>query len=104
MAADAADEMNEKNRQAYNREQSKRSAGRYNKKQTPEEYNQELANEIMGVEELEAPSGPLPEIARRMLHQQQINRRNGTAPNDRQIVPNTFGKPIDPLNRLGTRG
>lgn len=104
MVANAVGEMNKQNRQAYNRDQSKRSAGRYNQKQTPEAYNQGIVNNMMGVEEPKAPSNVLPEIARKHLHQQQVNRRNGTAPAYKQIVPNTFGKPIDPYNRLGRRG
>jgi hypothetical protein len=37
-------------KQEYNREQSRRSAGRYHKKQTPQEYNKMKAREMMGME------------------------------------------------------
>ena len=37
-------------KQEYNREQSRRSAGRYQQKQTPQEYNKMKAREMMGME------------------------------------------------------
>ena len=36
-------------RQQYNREQSRRSAGRYREKETPEEYNKRKAREMLGM-------------------------------------------------------
>ena len=36
-------------RQQYNREQSRRSAGRYQQKETPEEYNKRKAREMLGM-------------------------------------------------------
>ena len=49
--SDAYEDMRKKGMQQYNREQSRRSAGRYQQKETPEEYNRRKANEMMGIKE-----------------------------------------------------
>ena len=47
-------------RQQYNREQSRRSAGRYQQKETPEEYNKRKAREMLGM----GPEHPMDRFAR----------------------------------------
>lgn len=63
------DDMNKKNRQQYNREQSQRSAGRYQKKETPDEYNRRKAEEIVNGKPDNKSKGKYnnsPELVRRM--------------------------------------
>jgi hypothetical protein len=58
-----------KARQQYNREQSQRSAGRYHKKETPEEYNRRKAEEIVNGKQASKPKGKhgnSPELFKRM--------------------------------------
>lgn len=45
----AYEDAAKKGRQQYNREQSRRSAGRYQKKETVEEYNKRKAREMLGM-------------------------------------------------------
>ena len=40
-----------KGKQEYNREQSRRRAGRYQKKESPDEYNRRKAHEMLGMEQ-----------------------------------------------------
>ena len=40
-----------KGKQEYNREQSRRSAGRYQPKETADEYNKRKAHEMLGMEQ-----------------------------------------------------
>ena len=49
-----------KGKQEYNREQSRRSAGRYHKKETPEDYNKRKAREMLGM----GPEHPMDRFSR----------------------------------------
>ena len=68
-AAEAVEGMNRENRQEYNREQSRRSAGALRQRETPDEYNRRIADEMLGIEEEPSQSGPPSAMAQRMLRQ-----------------------------------
>ena len=55
----AYEDAAKKGKQEYNREQSRRSAGRYKKKETPEEYNKRKARELRGMK----PEHPMDRFA-----------------------------------------
>lgn len=66
MAADALNEMNKQNRYEYNREQSRRARERgsghngFAGRETPDEYNQRLIDEALGVRSPTQLTQPLP--------------------------------------------
>lgn len=65
----AYEDAAKKGKQQYNREQSQRSAGRYQKKETPEEYNRRKAEEIVNGKQASKPKGKYgnsPELVKRM--------------------------------------
>ena len=65
----AYEDAAKKGKQQYNREQSQRSAGRYQQKETPEEYNRRKAEEIVNGKQTGKPKSKYnnaPELVRRM--------------------------------------
>ena len=66
MAADALDEMNKQGRQEYNREQSRRARGAgsgangFAGRETPDQYNQRLIDEALGLRPPTALTPPVP--------------------------------------------
>jgi predicted component of type VI protein secretion system len=91
MVAETVGDMNKSNLQEYNREQSRRSAGRYQQKETPEEYNRRKANEMMGVKEEPSQPDPPSIIAQRMLQQHNALKSRNRQSNQR-YNGSSFGK------------
>lgn len=64
-------------KQEYNREQSRRSAGRYRQKQTPDEYNMMKAREMMGMEGEPKADKPIQNSAatKALMHEQALKSK-----------------------------
>ena len=64
-------------KQEYNREQSRRSAGRYQQKQTPEEYNRMKAREMMGLDGEPKPDKSIQNSAatKALMHEQALKSK-----------------------------
>ena len=72
----AYEDAAKKGKQEYNREQSRRSAGRYQSKETPDEYNKRKAHEMLGMEQ-ERKQKPVQNSAatRALMHEQALRSK-----------------------------